>query len=406
MSRSALSFVCFILIAVSSFAMTLNVPSEYETIQDAINWANNGDIVLVANGIYSGDGNRDIDFLGKNIVVKSKNGARTTIIDCEGTFPEPHRGFYLHNDENNNAVIQGFTIKNGYAPGEHPLRYGGAIYCEGSSPTIRSNKIINNFAFWFGGGIACWESNARIHNNRIIENEGHFQGGGGIYIGKSNVVIGRNLIKDNITSWHGGGMYLDRSSAIIQNNIIALNQCGVGSYHGSGGGIFHYDCDTNIRNNLIAQNVANECGAGIFCQYFCNLTLNNNTVTENSGGYAGSGLFMRLHSNVDIVNSIFWGNTAPAFPEIYISDPLYSHLTVSYSNITGGYPGLGNLNEDPLFIHSSPYFYYLSQEPCQPQNSPCIDMGNPLTTAWGSTRTDHYNDIYPIDMGFHYWSQP
>jgi len=90
--------------------------------------------VLVADGTYVGDGNRDIDFLGKAIVVMSENGPEVTIIDCQGA----GRGFLFHSGEDTTSVIQRFTIQNGYASGTNPHNSGsgGAIFCDNSSPTI------------------------------------------------------------------------------------------------------------------------------------------------------------------------------------------------------------------------------------------------------------------------------
>ena len=66
-----------------SFAAVIIVPTDQPTIQAGIDAANNNDIVLVAEGIYRGEGNVNIDFKGKQITLKSINGAKATIIDCE-----------------------------------------------------------------------------------------------------------------------------------------------------------------------------------------------------------------------------------------------------------------------------------------------------------------------------------
>ena len=69
----------------------VRVPADQPTIQAGLDAADNGDTVLVADGIYTSDGNRDIDFPCKNIVLKSENGPLTTIIDCEGDIRSEER---------------------------------------------------------------------------------------------------------------------------------------------------------------------------------------------------------------------------------------------------------------------------------------------------------------------------
>jgi subtilisin family serine protease len=58
----------------------VHVPGQYPTIQEAIDAATTGGTVVIADGIYTGEGNRDLSFGGKAITVRSENGPENCII--------------------------------------------------------------------------------------------------------------------------------------------------------------------------------------------------------------------------------------------------------------------------------------------------------------------------------------
>ena len=88
--------------------------------------------MMVADGSYTGIGNCNLDFDGKTITIKSLNGPLRCIIDGE---PSGHeKGFYFHNGEDENSVIEGFTFT-------HFLH---AIDIGDSSPTIKNCIFFDN----------------------------------------------------------------------------------------------------------------------------------------------------------------------------------------------------------------------------------------------------------------------
>lgn len=106
-----------LLIAYDSFATIINVPGDYPTIRAAVDVALNGDEVVLADGVFTGEGNYNIDILGKTITVRSQSGnPNACIIDVPGEYNEiAQRGFYLSNYEGRNTIIRDITIMNGVA---------------------------------------------------------------------------------------------------------------------------------------------------------------------------------------------------------------------------------------------------------------------------------------------------
>lgn len=204
-------FLCSTIVS----AATIHVPGDQPTIQAAIDASVDGDTVLVADGTYKGEGNKNLDFGGKELIVKSENGPLKTVIDCEND----GRGFYFHSGELKDALVSGFTITNGRVKD-----MGGGIYIGNSAPTITDCMIINNTAISNsnnskGGGIYMGNAgSSTISNCAIIRNKSNYQGGG-IYVYNArptiiNCTITRNIAVD------GGGIYARYKPAPALINCI------------------------------------------------------------------------------------------------------------------------------------------------------------------------------------------
>ena len=238
--------LALIISAVPCWARTIKVddngPADFNTIQAAINNANDGDTILIADGIYSDSGNYSIDLLGKVITVKSENGPVNCIIDCRHYGP----GFYFGNGTGIDTILEGVTVTRGTS------HYGGGIYCDNSSPTIKNCIIKGNIAYSDGGGIYS-DGNSSIIGCIIEKNRSAFGGGVTTYLGR----ITDCLIVANRANADGGGIYGGGGyEGNITNCIISGNEAG-----GWGGGVsecgaWWSDERVNIRNCTISFNKA------------------------------------------------------------------------------------------------------------------------------------------------------
>ena len=255
-----------------------------KTIQKGIDAAEPCDVVIVSDGIYKGLGNRDIDFKGKPITVRSKNGPDNTIIDCEGYVDDPHRGFIFHNGEGADSVLDGFGIFYGFGNvsiiNGKKVSLGGGIYCYQSSPTIRNCNIVYNQAGYhdemsvgglpgWGAGVCCLGGSPLIYNCVIHGNATSDIGsltvnpkGGGIYAGASSCLnVRRCTIGANFAP-SGGGIYCEDSSLEIRNSIIEKNDTCFG---GGGGILVQPECGFLMEMCLVSNNYSFLTGGGIAC---------------------------------------------------------------------------------------------------------------------------------------------
>ncbi|MHC4243925.1 MAG: S8 family serine peptidase, partial [Planctomycetota bacterium] len=194
----------------------------YLTIQDAIDDANDGDVLIAeSNSLFL----ETIDFKGKAITLRSGD---ITNPDDPNISPEDtillgildeDSVVTFQNNEGSGTVLKGFTISWGSAD------YGGGIRCDKSSPTITDCIISNNFANYYGAGIDCVESSPTIKNCTIINNltSSNTGIGGGVNCEDSSPTISNCIISNNFADNFGGGIACYQSNPAIFNCIITNN---------------------------------------------------------------------------------------------------------------------------------------------------------------------------------------
>jgi predicted outer membrane repeat protein len=306
-----------LLVARSARADIINVPDDYETIQEAIEAADPGDEVVVAEGEYF----ENIDFLGKAITVRSTDPADSTvvvntIINGGGTGTV----VTCENGESESTVLAGFVITNGNSPS------GGGMYNDGSSPTVTRCTFIGNSAEWGGGMYNSWDAppgadragdrgptrigaSPTVTYCTFVENSaenggaicnvddvpaefrsGRLTGDAGSRSGartgpQSSPSIVGCTFRQNQAVWWGGAICTLYSMPTVTDCIFDRNMID----HDGGGMFIYAGSDTMVTNCTFTGNSAGEHGGGIGNNAACP-TIADCSFIGNSAGESGGGI--------------------------------------------------------------------------------------------------------------------
>ena len=287
---------------------------------------------------------------------------------------------------------------------------GGSIYMHLSSPMFIGNIIVHNSTGTAtgghggdGGGVTAIGSSAVGRGGSAGNGGDAISGAGAVfYAESSNPTFSNNLITSNYVGITYAGDGGDGGWVTIYNGGIYSEAWG--GYGGDGGSVFmgygaaFYSGENShpaMNNCTFRFNYHGEFEIG-----------SGGEAGETSGGawvYPGQpgnpGSLEADNSLITgdnlIVNSIIWEN---------ISSGISVESEITYSCVENGFPGIGNIQSDPLFIESYLGTSFLSHiETGQIQQSPCVDSGHPDSSlVEGTTRIDGIADDDVVDMGYHY----
>ena len=302
----------------------------YATVQAAVDAANAGDLIKVAQGTYS-----DIHtiptlntgaFTATQIVAITKEitlrGGHTTA-DWATADPTAHPSILDAQGQGRGLLISGaiaptiggLRITDGDAKGlggglEVGRGAGGGIYVNGTTAVISGNLVHGNSAYR-GGGLWLEGSAAALNANTVVSNTADWAGGG-LWLNDSAATLDGNSVLSN-TALYGGGVILLGSNATLSGNTVIANAAS-----GEGGGLSLLGSEAVLSGNTFAANIVNQEGGGLFL-YDSDATLINCVVADNQAGYQGSGLYIR-RSSPRLLHTTIARNSGYAGSGVYIAD--------------------------------------------------------------------------------------
>ena len=433
---------CFLILMLANAAAAAVIEvrpdgtGDQPTIQAAIDAADTGDVIELADGTYTGPGNRDLDPAHTIVTVHSASGDPTAcVIDCEGSSGSPHRAFRFHSGESADFRVSGITITGGYAAPnggavscsgeasptfEHCIfadniasENGGAIYCTGGvQPTFTDCIFTSNSGSYYGGAVRAYSSSPSFTRCHFEFNHCHNGGALSFYRNCTPVITECSFIENDAT--RGAAIFFFDSVATVTGCTFTDNTC-----LAEGGGICNIETELTLTSCDFFDNHAEEFGGGVSsggvgwvraddCLFVGNssqrggavhgqytaLELTACTMADNRGVLQASGLSI-YWSEVTASRLIITGGEITA--AVYCEDPAATPVIICSDIVgnaggdwTGCIAGLlgadGNITEDPRFCDVEAGDFTLhADSPCAV--AACGHMGSEPVSCDDATAT-------------------
>ena len=373
-------------------AVTLTVPDEYSTIQDAINASRSGDTVLVSQGTYI----ENLSIEGKAITLGSlflttqdTSYISSTIIDGNQTGSV----FSILNGGDGQTSLIGLTLQNGSGTGDDfylPWTGGGGIFTKDANITLDYCVIKDcQVPYRYGGGVLFYPSAYSFSmNNSTVTNCSGPEAGGALALFSGDFSLQNNEFTDCSTSYSGGAIYVGGTFEMINCRLIA-NSSNVGGALSTDGGTLL------IKKSLFTNNVGGNGGGAIWSGHSADMVIDKSTIVNNDGVTRGGAIIKSQSGPLSVTNSIIKDNSDQYLSQIFIETgvPL-DVLNFDYNNISTDTTAVyfvddvdfilenSNVDLDSRFVDAENNDYRLLAA------SFLINSGHPDSTDSDGTRAD------------------
>jgi len=266
--------ILFFVMAGAAHPVDIHVPKDYSSIQSAVNAASNGDNIIVAPGVYK----ETVDFISKDIMVRSSGGAGVTSILSPINGMQGECVKFI-NGETAAAALQGFTITDGFP----------AIQIVGASPTVTDNVFKSN-----------WNANITVNNGDPLIERNIFKAGLANEWGLDLTNSDASLSYNSFRNMPSGSVRVNGASKPDIHHNTLRDQHWVAIYLGPG------PVHANIHDNLFLR--THNCAIQVKDGASATITDNDFIETYNNIGSAAFGLNNAL---VDFQRNYCLGTNGP-----------------------------------------------------------------------------------------------
>ncbi len=262
----------------------------FSHIQDAIDYAGNGDVVAVCPGTYP----ENLVIYNKALTLASMEGPDVTVVDGGGATV-----LTIHQVGGDGVSVQGLTFQNGQAE-----EYGGGILCVEAGLELIDN-VVRDCEAPAGAGMITSSCHLSVSGNVFQDN--HAAAGGGAYIYESRGEITGNAFTGNSANQGGGILIYGNEISFSENDVYGNYAAFQDQASASGAGLYS-DGSSAITDNHFFDNESEDDGGGAFIRNGSGV-FTGNTVSDNICWNDGAGLYTWV-SGALIQDNVFERNIA------------------------------------------------------------------------------------------------